>query len=139
MPVCYNWERGFNLMAIAAKELNTERRMSWEEFLEWDNEGFVEWVDGEVVILSPVTLLHARITTLLFQCIAYVVSKKRLGEVFPEGYLMRMAHLRRGRLPDIMFVSNASLRRLEDLYLEGPADLAVEVVSPDSKKRDRDE
>jgi Uma2 family endonuclease len=111
--------------------------MSWEEFLEWDYEGFAEWVDGEVVILSPVTLLHARIASMLFQCIAYFVNERNLGEVFPEGYLMRMAHLRRGRLPDIMYVSNESLLRLENLFLDGPADLAVEVVSPDSKKRDR--
>src|SRR5258708_5576587 len=124
-------------MAIAEPQMNTGLRMSWEEYLEWDYDGFAEWVDGEVVILSPVALLHARIASLLFQCIAYFVNEHDLGEVFQEGYLMRMAHIRRGRLPDIMYVSKESLVNLEDKYLDGPADLAVEVVSPDSKKRDR--
>ena len=126
-------------MAIAAKEVNTGLRMSWEEFLEWDNEGFAEWVDGEVVILSSLSLIHARIARFLFQCLSYFVNSRESGEVFFEGYLMRMAHLRRARLPDILFIAKGSLVPLENQYLDGPADLAVEVVSPDSTRRDRRE
>src|SRR5260221_5366285 len=101
-------------MALAERQLRTSLHMSWEEFLEWDYEAFAEWVNGEVVILSPVTLLHARITSFLFRCITYFVDSRELGEIFQEGYLMRMAHIRRGRLPDIMYISNESLVNLED-------------------------
>ena len=43
------------------------------------------------------------------------------------------------REPDILFVANAHLARLEEQRLSGPADLAVEVVSEESLSRDRAE
>jgi Uma2 family endonuclease len=36
-----------------------------------------------------------------------------------------------------MFVANEHLERVRHTYLDGPADLAVEIVSPDSETRDR--
>jgi Uma2 family endonuclease len=44
-----------------------------------------------------------------------------------------------GREPDVMFVSTARLHQIKKNYLDGPADLAVEIVSPDSRVRDRKE
>ena len=41
------------------------------------------------------------------------------------------------REPDLLFVAAANLDRLGDNYLEGPADLVVEIVSPDSIGLDR--
>ena len=43
----------------------------------------------------------------------------------------------RGREPDILFVARANLDRLRRTYLDGPADLAVEITSPESFARDR--
>ncbi len=40
------------------------------------------------------------------------------------------------RAPDILFVANENLARLRNTYLDGPADLAVEIVSPDDPDRD---
>ena len=35
-------------------------KLSYEEFLQWDGENqHVEWVDGEVVIMSPVSKIHS--------------------------------------------------------------------------------
>jgi Uma2 family endonuclease len=44
-----------------------------------------------------------------------------------------------GREPDIIFVSREHLNRLRDTYLDGPADLVVEIISRDSRARDRGE
>jgi Uma2 family endonuclease len=41
--------------------------------------------------------------------------------------------------PDIVFVANTSFDRVHDSYLEGPADLIVEVLSEESTARDRGE
>ena len=38
-----------------------------------------------------------------------------------------------------MFVAYANRSRVKSSHLEGPADLVVEIVSPDSRKRDRGE
>ena len=44
-----------------------------------------------------------------------------------------------GARPDLVFVANAHLDRLHGTFLEGPADIAVEVISPGSVYRDREE
>jgi Uma2 family endonuclease len=44
-----------------------------------------------------------------------------------------------GREPDIMVLFNESLERIKKNYVEGPADIAIEIVSPESEKRDRGE
>jgi Uma2 family endonuclease len=43
------------------------------------------------------------------------------------------------REPDMLFVARDNLHRLTDKRLEGPADLVIEVVSPESVKRDYEE
>lgn len=48
---------------------------------------------------------------------------------------MKLARSRRE--PDLLFVSSAHLERLKETYLDGPADLVVEVASPESAGRDR--
>jgi Uma2 family endonuclease len=50
---------------------------------------------------------------------------------------MRLHEPPRGREPDILFVAQANLGRITKQYLDGPADLVVEVISPESSGRDR--
>jgi hypothetical protein len=42
-----------------------------------------------------------------------------------------------GREPDVLFLASAHVGRLTETYLNGPADVMVEIVSPDSVGRDR--
>jgi Uma2 family endonuclease len=42
-----------------------------------------------------------------------------------------------GREPDIIFVSSENIDRLKGIHLEGPADLVIEITSPESLERDR--
>jgi len=44
-----------------------------------------------------------------------------------------------GRAPDIIFLRNENLGMLKHTYLDGPADLAIEIVSEESRLRDRGE
>ena len=44
-----------------------------------------------------------------------------------------------GREPDILFIAREHLDRMRNSYLDGPADLVVEIISPDSRARDRGE
>jgi Uma2 family endonuclease len=44
---------------------------------------------------------------------------------------------RSGRGPDVIFVAAAHVARLQPTFLDGPADLVVEILSPESIGRDR--
>jgi Uma2 family endonuclease len=124
--------------AVTTASTAPPRRMTYEEFLALDEEGArLEWVDGEVVRMSPVTDEHEALRGFLFRLIADFVESYQLGVVLCEPFQMKTGPDLPGRSPDIIFVANEHLYRLKRMYLDGPADIAVEIVSPDSRSRDR--
>jgi Uma2 family endonuclease len=50
--------------------------------------------------------------------------------------MVRFAARRRCRVPDLLFVQKSRLDLLRHNHLEGPPDVAFEIVSPDSVARD---
>ena len=62
------------------------------------------------------------------------VETHSLGVIRPAPFQMK---LEQGREPDLLFVASEHLKRLKETYLDGPADLVVEIVSPESVGRDR--
>lgn len=112
-------------------------KMSYEEFLEWaDEDTLAEWVNGEVIMSSPASLPHQRIVDFLVNIINMFVTSRDLGAVLSAPFQMKMEQ---GREPDMLFIARAHLGRLKHTYLDGPADLVVEVMSPESIGRDRGE
>jgi Uma2 family endonuclease len=114
--------------------------VTFEEFLAWaDEDTWAEWVDGEVVPMAPSNIEHLDLVGFLYELIGGYVRARQLGRVFVAGLLMRLAARPSGREPDVTFVSAAHADRVKATYLDGPADLVVEVVSPESAARDRGE
>jgi Uma2 family endonuclease len=111
--------------------------ITFEEFLAWaDEDTRAEWVNGEVVVMAPYTGNHVKIRDFLVETVVQYVRWKQLGWA-AGGFLMRTEARPSGREPDLVFVSNERAGIIGETYLSGPADLAVEVVSPDSVVRDR--
>ncbi|MBA2448897.1 MAG: Uma2 family endonuclease [Chloroflexi bacterium] len=115
-------------------------RLSFEEFLAWcDGETLAEWVDGEVRSMSPTSRRDQRLLIFLTQVLGIWIDQKGLGELHVETFLMRLPHRPSGRVPDLLFVAREHLDRIRPTYVDGPADLVIEIVSPDSDERDREE
>lgn len=88
-------------------------------------------------MMSPVNLDHARISGFLFKVLSRFVDANNLGEVLPGDFQVRLGgRQRQRRVPDVIFISKKRLTALRPTYLDGPPDLAVEVISPDSTARD---
>jgi hypothetical protein len=110
--------------------------MTYDEFLrDPDVPAWAEWVDGEVIELSPVTDWHQNLADFLAALFRHYGEASHLGEVRSAPFQMKLA--RSGREPDVLFVAREHTDRLRETHLEGPADLAIEVISPDSRTRDR--
>ncbi len=113
------------------------RKMTYEEFLSWaDEDTLAEWVDGEVIMTSPASNRHQDLVRFLTAVLSIYVESHDLGQVRPAPFQMKLEH---GREPDLLFVARAHLDRLKETYLDGPADLVVEIISPESMARDRGE
>ena len=114
-----------------------QRRMSYQEFLDWaDEDTLAEWVEGEVVMVSPASKWHQDIADFLTSVLRMFVESRQLGVVLSAPFQMKLEN---GREPDLLFIASDHLDRLRETYLDGPADLIVEIVSPESVGRDRGE
>ena len=64
------------------------------------------------------------------------VRDRGLGRVLGEPFVMKTGPELPGRSPDLMYVAAENLPRLRPRHLQGPADLIIEVLSPESRTRD---
>jgi Uma2 family endonuclease len=112
--------------------------VSWGDFLAWlDEDVRAEWVDGAIIEMPPADLMeHQDRSGLLYMLLQFHVQPRRLGRVFYSPALMRLPNRRTGRDPDLLFVAAEHEHRIRGAYLDGAADLVVEIVSPESVERD---
>ena len=112
--------------------------MTYEEFLAWaDEDTWAEWVDGEVIEMSPATDPHQDVSIFLATVLNTFTQSRGLGEVRAAPFQMKTGPELPGREPDLLFVARDHDDRRKRTHLEGPADLAVEIISVDSRGRDR--
>ncbi len=112
-------------------------RITLEEFLAWaDEDARAEWVDGEVIMAAAANFPHQNLAGFLFDLLRTWVQFRQMGLVLYE-FGMRLP--RSLRVPDVLVVKNEHRERIRETYLDGPADLVVEVVSPESVLRDYQE
>ncbi len=114
--------------------------MTYEEFLAWcDEDTRAEWVDGEVIMLAPASNRHQDLVGFLSSIMRAFAEANKAGIVRSAPFQMYLPELARAREPDLVFVAEENKERLKETHLEGPADLAVEITSPESRLRDRGE
>ncbi len=111
-------------------------RISYEEFLRLTDGTHAEWVDGEVIEGVAISRTHDSAHNFLHLVFAAFVGETALGEVHRDPFQMKTGPNLPGRAPDLIFIANEHLDRLHENYLEGPADLAVEIVSPGNASTD---
>jgi Uma2 family endonuclease len=126
--------------AVTTVSLQNERSvaMSYEEFLTSVNENtHAEWVNGETLLFMPPGTKHQQIVAFLLKLLGIFVDHFQLGEVITAPYEMKVTPDSNSREPDLLFIAQEHLDRLTENRLIGPADLIVEVISPESVYRDR--
>jgi Uma2 family endonuclease len=113
------------------------RDVSYEDFLQRDDEEHVEWVYGLVVKMATIDQRHDALTgffRILFSAYLPLVGG---GRVLQDPMIMRPHPDLPGRAPDILILLPEHLHYLKQNQVAGPADLVVEVISRGSERRDR--
>src|SRR5579862_1274148 len=116
-------------------------RMTMEEFDEWYShqpELKAEWSSGRVSIHMAEGDDHNGIKLLVSHLFDLFIIARGLGRTFADGMQIRLPFPSR-REPDLLFVAADRLQVNKKKYIEGPPDLAVEIVSPDDPDRDYEE
>ncbi len=122
-----------------ATPIITATKLTYDNFLRLHAGRRTEYVDGEVLAKMTVTRTHDNLTGFLNAILRAYVESRGLGRIYGDAFQMKLSvgGAIKGREPDVLFVSRENLRRVSERFLDGPADLAVEVVSADSVDRDR--
>ena len=124
-----------NPLSIAS--LESLDQMTEEEFVQWcDEDVRAEYVDGKVIIMTPESTRDERARWSIGGVLRDFVEYHDLGEVFGPNLQIRLRPRLR-RIPDLLFISKAQLHLLQEAHFEGAPDLAMEIVSPDSQERDK--
>lgn len=128
------WQR----VQYALRKLDSDGPVfpTFEEFIAWvDEDTSAEWEDGEILFMSPASLKHQLIAGFLHGLIRVFVEHHKLGTTLSAPFKMKIPGY--GAEPDVLVVLKQNENRLRKTYLDGPADLVIEVISPDSIERDR--
>lgn len=101
-------------------------------------EYFCEWVDGTVIKMSPVVDKHDEITRYLAILFEAYFELKPIGKLRQAPFVMRLQlqSKRTNREPDLQIILNTNPNPLTPTYMDGAADIVIEIVSQESKQRD---
>lgn len=123
-------------MAIALERKPPPLTMTEDEFVAWcDPDTKAEFVDGRVIIMSPVVLEHVEIFRFLLGLLDGFLELRPHGQVLGSEYTTRLRPGLR-RVPDLLFVTSDHTHRLTRRHLEGAPDAVFEIVSEESVERD---
>ena len=109
-------------------------RVSEEEYLEKYAADFYEWVDGELLPMSPIQLDHDVLQDYVRDWLKQYLRLKPIGQVVGAPFVMRLGG--RYREPDLQVILHDNPGELTNTGMLGAADICIEIVSPESVERD---
>jgi Uma2 family endonuclease len=92
-------------------------------------------IDGVIYMASPENTDANELMLWLAALMTFFAQRNKLGKVYGSRVACRFDD-KNAPEPDILFVLAANLNRVKRGGIAGPADLAMEIVSPDSVERD---
>jgi Uma2 family endonuclease len=117
-----------------AKLFPDQGAWSEEEYLALNSNRLVEFSHGYVEVLPMPTTSHQIIVAYLYRALLAFVSAGRLGTVLFAPLRVRLWP-GKFREPDVLFLRAENAGRMGEEFWEG-ADLVMEVVSDDDRRRD---
>jgi len=119
---------------------DVEEYISYEDFLALcDEDTLAEWVNGKIERYSSASDVHQDLAGWLTSVLRIYVEANKLGIIRSAPFQMKTGPDLPGREPDIIFLRDENRDKLKKRYLDGPADLVIEIISEESLLRDRGE
>ena len=100
-------------------------------------EGKFEW-KGSLLGVEPVSDEHAYEGGFLYSVIGAYAEETDAGRAMPDQFAQRLDE-ETVRVPDVSFFKKDNVGKIKPTFSEGGADLVIEIVSKDSRLRDRGE
>lgn len=106
------------------------------DYMEHFAAGHHEWVRGYVIKMAPIHLRHNDLLDYLRDLLRIYFVLNPIGRITSEPFVMRLPAVESRREPDLQVILQANLPNLKETYMDGPADICIEVVSPSNAATD---
>jgi Uma2 family endonuclease len=117
------------------------RRLTYEEFQDLPREEVgirqMELVDGEVFVTPGPNTAHQRTVRKLLRALDEFVEEGDLGEIFIAPYDVVFSKWT-ALEPDLIFIRKDRSGVITDANVQGAPDLVIEVLSPSTRRHDRE-
>lgn len=111
--------------------------VAYEDYLRGEYGIHAEWVNGVVVEMSPVKPEHGRLNSFLEILFTFFLDRTTGGVVHRDPVVMKAKAELPARQPDLQVILPDRVHFIKANEVAGPANLVVEIISPESNKRDR--
>ncbi|MFN8489604.1 MAG: Uma2 family endonuclease [Caldilineaceae bacterium] len=113
-------------------------RYTYEDYLQLPNDGKrYEIIEGVLYVANAPSFQHQYTVHQLDRQIGNFVNEQQLGYVIPAPFEVHLSALSRPVQPNITFIRVERINAPSLQIFEGAPDLIVEVLSPESIRRDR--
>ncbi len=120
-------------LLMVLKEESKKRQEFYDSITEDDK---AEFINGEVLMHSPVKKIHSDVLSKLNNLLYNFVHLKNQGEVYVEKIMIELT--RNSYEPDIVFFKNEKALHFHNNQMLFPApDFIVEIISPSTEQNDR--
>jgi Uma2 family endonuclease len=111
--------------------------VSLEDYMAHYAADHCEWVEGVVIRVSPSHYKHMKLIYFLYQLLDTYFALRPIGQIVGQPFVLRLPEFpNRRREPDLIVLLNTNPNELKNTYMDGPADIVIEVVSEESVDRD---
>lgn len=99
-------------------------------------DSYHEWIDGVVIKMASVSLQHKKLEGYLYELLRAYFALHPVGQVIAAPFVMRLEAVSSRREPDLQVILHSNEGTLTDTYMDGAADICIEIVSPGTVSSD---
>ena len=110
-------------------------RFNYQDYLQLPEDKRYEILDGELYVVPAPNTRHQRISKRILLALIRQAEEKGLGEIFHAPFDVVFSEENIAQ-PDILFVCKERLSILTEANLPAAPDLAIEILSPGTRKKD---
>ncbi len=122
---------------VVTVESASAGKLTWNDYLGFPEDGRRhEIIDGEHYVTASPALIHQRVSRHIHFQLYEQIERRGNGEVFAAPTAVQLSEFDIVE-PDLLVVLAARDGLLKETRVAGPPDLAVEILSPSSRRLDR--
>ena len=114
--------------------IRSDKRYTYDDYLKLDDDHDYEVIDGNLIMEPKPKPYHQEVVITLAELLRMFLRESHFGKVYVD---VDVVFDNQVVSPDIIFISTDRLHIIQEINIQGPPDLVIEILSPSTQKHDR--